>query len=187
MIFGIIIGFKYILWYNHIVQILSEIRQSSTYPKLSNIRCFLQWMLRMYSPFWIGLTKMKITADNNPDKIRIVIITMGTRHRFRLLRILERRGTVIFSASFAARSRLKVLSNGFLVAKAEMKPSSMLLLSISGWWDLCVCLLFLAVTVNTTSGSCSWCPGFFRVRLELFPPCRFFRFDFESLRLCCND
>lgn len=187
MIFGIIIGFKYILWYNHIVQILSEIRQSSTYPKLSNIRCFLQWMLRMYSPIWIGLTKMKITADNNPDKIRIVIITMGTRHRFRLLRILERRGTVIFSASFAARSRLKELSNGFLVANAEMKPSSMLLLSISGWWDLCVCLLFLAVTVNTTSGSCSWCPGFFRVRLELFPPCRFFRFDFESLRLCCND
>lgn len=82
--------------------------------------------------FWIGLTKMKITADNNPDKIRIVIITMGTRHRFRLLRILERRGTVIFSASFAARSRLKVLSNGFLVANAEMKPSSILLLSISG-------------------------------------------------------
>lgn len=132
MIFGIIIGFKYMVRYNHIVQILSEIRQSSTYPKLSNIRCFLQCMLRMYSLFWIGLTKMKITADNNPDKIRIVIITMGTRHRFRLLRILERRGTVIFSASFAARSRLKELSNGFLVANAEMKPSSMLLLSISG-------------------------------------------------------
>lgn len=125
-----------------------------------------------------------MTAENNPAKIKIVIITMGTRHRFRLVRILERKGTVILSASFAARSRLNVLSKGFLVAKAEMKPSSILLFNISGWWDFLVCLLVLVDTVSTTSVSGSWCPGFRRVRLEFFPPpCCFFRLDFESLWL----
>lgn len=144
-------------------------------------------MLRMYLFFWIGLIKMKIIVDNNLDKIRIVIIIMGIRYCFWFLCIFECRGIVIFFVFFVVCLWFKVFFNGFLVVNVEMKLLLMLLLSIFGWWDLCVCFLFFVVIVNIIFGFCLWCLGFFCVWFEFFLLCCFFWFDFELLRLCCND